>query len=61
MKRKIAAILAADVAEYSRLVAEDEEDALRRLMSAQSVFKESVQHHHEWHLGLHESFDQSGC
>ncbi|NOU06524.1 MAG: adenylate/guanylate cyclase domain-containing protein, partial [Hyphomicrobiaceae bacterium] len=45
MKRKIAAILAADVAEYSRLVAEDEEDALRRLVSAQVVFKECVATH----------------
>ena len=46
MKRKIAAILAADVAEYSRLVAEDEEDTLRRLVAAQSVFNESVTAHH---------------
>ncbi len=45
MKRKIAAILAADVAEYSRLVAEDEEDALRRLVAAQEVFKDSVATH----------------
>ena len=34
MKRKIAAILAADVAGYSRLVAEDEEETLRRLAVA---------------------------
>jgi adenylate cyclase len=45
MKRKIAAILAADVAEYSRLVAEDEEDALARLMTAQTVFQESIAKH----------------
>ena len=31
MKRKIAAIFAADIAGYSRLVAEDEEETLRRL------------------------------
>ncbi len=30
MKRKIAAILASDIAGYSRLVAEDEEDTLAR-------------------------------
>jgi adenylate cyclase len=34
MKRKIAAIFAADIAGYSRLVAEDEEETLRpRLLS----------------------------
>lgn len=38
MKRKIAAILAADVAGYSRLVAEDEEETLRRLHDYQGVF-----------------------
>ena len=37
MKRKIAAIFAADIAGYSRLVAEDEEDMLRRLASYRSV------------------------
>jgi class 3 adenylate cyclase len=37
MKRKIAAIFAADVAGYSRLVAEDEEETLRRLASYRSV------------------------
>ncbi len=42
MNRKIAAILAADVAGYSRLVAADEEGALRRLVEAQAVFKERV-------------------
>jgi hypothetical protein len=36
MKRKIAAIFAADIAGYSRLVAEDEEDMLRRLASYRS-------------------------
>lgn len=42
MNRKIAAILAADVAGYSRLVAADEEGALRRLVEAQGVFKDRV-------------------
>jgi adenylate cyclase len=37
MKRKIAAIFAADIAGYSRLVAEDEEETLRRLESYRSV------------------------
>ena len=37
MKRKIAAIFAADIAGYSRLVAEDEEETLRRLVSYRSV------------------------
>src|SRR5215475_13364636 len=37
MKRKIAAIFAADVAGYSKLVAEDEEETLRRLASYRSV------------------------
>ena len=38
MKRKIAAILAADVAGYSRLVAEDEEQTLTELAAARQVF-----------------------
>ena len=38
MKRTIAAILAADVAGYSRLMAEDEEDTLVRLAAAKTVF-----------------------
>ncbi len=38
MKRKISAILAADIAGYSRLVAQDEEDALRRLASYRADF-----------------------
>ena len=37
MKRKIAAIFAADVAGYSRLVAEDEEETLRRLAAYRAV------------------------
>jgi adenylate cyclase len=37
MKRKIAAIFAADIAGYCRLVAEDEEETLRRLASHRQV------------------------
>ena len=37
MKRKIAAIFAADIAGYCRLVAEDEEETLRRLASYRQV------------------------
>jgi class 3 adenylate cyclase len=37
MKRKIAAIFAADIAGYARLVAEDEEETLRRLASYRQV------------------------
>jgi class 3 adenylate cyclase len=42
MKRKIAAIFAADIAGYSRLVAEDEEETLRRLVSYRSVTDEFI-------------------
>ncbi len=42
MKRKIAAILAADIAGYSRLVAEDEEETLRRLGTYRAVFGDFV-------------------
>ena len=42
MKRKIAAIFAADVAGYSRLVAEDEEETLRRLASYRAVMDDFV-------------------
>src|SRR5271168_3849029 len=42
MKRKIAAIFAADVAGYSRLVAEDEEETLRRLASYRSVVDDFI-------------------
>jgi len=43
MKRKIAAIMAADVAGYSRLVAEDEEETLRRLASYRAVFDDFIE------------------
>ena len=45
MKRKIAAILASDVAGYSRLVAEDEEETLRRLKSYRDVFQAFITQH----------------
>lgn len=45
MKRKIAAILAADVAQYSRLVAEDEEQALGQLVASIEVFRASIETH----------------
>src|SRR5271163_5325245 len=43
MKRKIAAIFAADIAGYSRLVAEDKEETLRRLASYRSVMDDFIQ------------------
>ena len=43
MKRKIAAILAADVVSYSRLVAEDEEETLARLCSYRAVFADFIE------------------
>src|ERR1700726_1800506 len=42
MKKKIAAIFAADIAGYSKLVAEDEEETLRRLASYRSVFDDFI-------------------
>lgn len=42
MKRTIAAILAADVAGYSRLIAEDEEDTLRRFAEYSAIYREEV-------------------
>jgi len=42
VKRKIAAILAADIAGYSRLVAEDEEETLRRLEIYRAVFSDLI-------------------
>lgn len=43
MRRKIAAILAADIAGYSRLIAEDEEEAVRRLAAYREVFDDFIQ------------------
>jgi class 3 adenylate cyclase len=42
MKRKIAAIFAADIAGYSRLVSEDEEETLRRLASYRAVIDDFI-------------------
>jgi adenylate cyclase len=42
VKRKIAAILAADIAGYSKLVAEDEEETVRRLATYRAVFEDFV-------------------
>jgi class 3 adenylate cyclase len=42
VKRKIAAILAADIAGYSKLVAEDEEETLHRLAMYRAVFDDFV-------------------
>ncbi len=42
LKRKITAILAADVAEYTRLTAEDERKTLSRLESYRMVFDDFV-------------------
>jgi class 3 adenylate cyclase len=42
MKRKIAAILAADIVGYSKLVAEDEEETVRRLASYRSVIDDFI-------------------
>jgi class 3 adenylate cyclase len=42
MKRKIAAIMAADVAGYSKLVAEDEEETVRRLAAYRAVIDDFI-------------------
>jgi class 3 adenylate cyclase len=42
MKRKIAAIFAADVVGYSKLIAEDEEETLRRLQSYRAVMDDFI-------------------
>jgi class 3 adenylate cyclase/Tfp pilus assembly protein PilF len=42
LKRKIAVILAADIAGYSRLIAEDEEETLRRFEGYRAVFIDFV-------------------
>ena len=43
LKRKITAILAADIAEYTRLISEDEEETLTRLEAWRKVFDDFVQ------------------
>lgn len=42
LKRKITAIMAADIAEYTRLTAEDEEETLSRLAAYRQVFDDLV-------------------
>jgi class 3 adenylate cyclase len=42
MKRKIAAILAADIVGYSRLIGDDEEETLRRLENYRAVFSDFI-------------------
>lgn len=42
MKRTIAAILAADIAGYSRLIAEDEDDTLTRFSEYAAIYREEV-------------------
>src|SRR5580700_7452461 len=42
LRRKIAVIMAADVCGYSRLVAEDEDGALKRLMEYREIFADFV-------------------
>jgi class 3 adenylate cyclase len=45
MKRKISALLAADVVRYSKLVAEAEEETVRRLADYRALFAELTAHH----------------
>jgi len=42
MKRKITAIMAADIVGYSKLVSDDEEETIRRMSSYRSVFEDFV-------------------
>lgn len=44
-RRRLAAILAADVAGYSRLMAEDEQATLRALDAARATFREGIEGH----------------
>jgi class 3 adenylate cyclase len=45
MKRKISALLAADIVKYSRLVADDEEETVHRLADYRAVFGEVTSRH----------------
>jgi adenylate cyclase len=45
MKRKISALLAADIVKYSRLVADDEEQTVHRLADYRAVFEEVTTRH----------------
>ena len=42
MKRKISALLAADIVKYSKLVADDEEQTVRRLAAYRAAFEEAT-------------------
>ena len=46
VKRKLAAILSADVKGYSRLMGEDEEGTVRTLNTYKEVMASLIQHHH---------------
>ena len=46
MRRRLAAILSADVAEYSRLMEEDEEATIRTVTAYRDVIASLVQQHH---------------
>ena len=46
MRRTLTVILASDVAGYSRLVAEDEEDTVHRFQQAAIAFADQVSKHH---------------
>src|SRR5215467_6474635 len=45
MKRKISALLAADIVKYSRLVADDEEETVHRLADYRALFEEVTARH----------------
>ena len=45
MKRKIAALLAADIVKYSKLVADDEEETVHRLADYRAVFQDVTSRH----------------
>ena len=45
MKRRVAAILAADIVGFSRLIAEDEDETLRQLAAYRNVLDDFVAHH----------------
>ena len=46
VKRKLAAILSADVKGYSRLMGEDEKGTVRTLNAYKEVMTNLIQHHH---------------
>jgi class 3 adenylate cyclase len=45
VKRKVAAILAADIVGFSRLIAEDEDETLRQLAAYRNVLDDFITHH----------------